>query len=276
MGSQFRPTTIDDQERLIEFLTRTFSLERDAPFVNPELLRWKYWEPRPDFSDPRSLVIENEGQIVAHVGLWPVAIRRSGGIERGLHMIDWASGTPGAGLSLVQRLTRSYDFIYGIGGSEMTQAVLPKFGFRSECETVTWSRPIRPLKQIVYHQTRDIRLGARFARNFSWSVHPARRHDRRWAARRATADDAAALNAVTEQRDPQFFSYIDRYFGSRSLLFRIMFEGRTAGLLLLVVTGLQVRLAGAWLENASEEGWRAVFELAQEAASSWAATPPTF
>ena len=46
-------------------------------------------------------------------------------------MIDWASAkeSPGAGLSLVQKLAGMFDFIFSIGGSEMTCKVLPAFGF---------------------------------------------------------------------------------------------------------------------------------------------------
>ena len=39
-----RHTTVGDEERLTEFLTRVFAADPKADFVNPSILRWKYWE----------------------------------------------------------------------------------------------------------------------------------------------------------------------------------------------------------------------------------------
>src|ERR1700691_5918774 len=97
-----RPTTIADEERLIEFLTRAFATDRKANFLNPAMLRWKYWDPRGDFAEPRSFVMERDGQIVAHVGLWPVTVRTGARVEHGIHAMDWAAApqAPGAGVTL--------------------------------------------------------------------------------------------------------------------------------------------------------------------------------
>src|SRR5471032_1060939 len=42
------------REALVSFLLDTFRLTPEAPFVQPALLRWKYDEPRPDWSGPRA------------------------------------------------------------------------------------------------------------------------------------------------------------------------------------------------------------------------------
>jgi len=268
MNSVFRPTTIRDEARIVEFLTRVFSLGRDAPFVDPPLLRWKYWEPRADCPDPRAFAMERDGRIVAHAGLWPVTVRDGAKSRRGRHMIDWASdpGAPGAGVSLLQRLTKSYDFVYSIGGSEMTQAILPKFGFRVVAEALTWARPIRPWRQMPRHQNRDWRLPARLARNILWSLTPPRVAERGWAAVESGAGGAEGLAALARERDESFFAYLQRCPMARSLTFRLEHEGRKAGFLALSIVREQARVAGVWLENPSPENWRAAFHLAQDAA----------
>ena len=60
-----------------------------------------------------------------------------------MHMIDWMADTdaPGAGVVLLSKLTRMFDFVYTIGGSSLTQRILPKFGFKFLGDACTWARP---------------------------------------------------------------------------------------------------------------------------------------
>jgi hypothetical protein len=68
--------------------------------------------------------------------------------------MDWAADPDarGAGWSSIKNLTRAFDFVYGIGGEEITQAILPKLGFRTVSKAVTLARPIRPWRQMFQHQ----------------------------------------------------------------------------------------------------------------------------
>jgi hypothetical protein len=268
MSSILRPSTVDDESQIIEFLARVFVVGHDADFVNPALLRWKYWEPRGDCPDPRSFVIEKNGRIVAHVGLWPVTVRTEAGNVRGVHMIDWASDpqAPGAGVSLLQRLTKLYDFIYAIGGSEMTQTILPKFGFRPAGTALTLARPLRPLRQILHHQSRDVRLPIRLARNVWWSATPARAPMPGWLATEAADGDLDELAARSCERDGSFLRYLQRCPAARLLVFHILNEGRKSGFFALSVVGAQTRVAGLWMENPTPANWRIAFQLAQDAA----------
>ena len=254
---------------------RVFGAEPDAPFLEPSLLRWKYWEPRADCREPRSLVLEKDGRIVAHVGLWPVTVGSSAAArERGLHMIDWASdpNVPGAGVSLLQRLIKGHDFVYSIGGSETTQVILPKFGFRTVVKTQTWARPIRPWRQMLQHQSRNWRLPVRLARNWWWSRTPARVIERGWTAAGPDAGGADGLAALANQRDEAFFRYLRQCPVARCLTFDLVYEGRKAGFLALSVTPEQTRVAGIWLEDSSTENWRTAIHLAQQAALKYTST----
>jgi hypothetical protein len=206
--------------------------------------------------------MEKDGRILAHVGLWPVTTRTG---ERGIHMIDWAADpqSPGVGLSLLQRLTKTYDFVYSIGGSEMTQSILPKFGFRTVADAQTWARPIRPWRQMFHHQSKGWRLPLRLARNIWWSRAPARTVPRGWAT---IEPGAEGFTPLASERDASFFRYLAQCPTARCLTFHIVNDGRKAGCFALSVVGEQARLAGVWLENPSAANCLAAFQLAQDAA----------
>jgi len=268
MSSFIRPSTADDQTQMIELLARVFRVGRDAPFVDPSLLRWKYWEPRGDWCEPRSFVMETAGRVVAHVGLWPAALDSGNGRkERGVHMIDWAADpqVPGAGVSLLARLKNRYDFVYSIGGSEMTQTILPKFGFRTLTTALTFARPLRPWRQILRHQSRDARLPLRFLRNVWWSRIPGRAGMRHWAARELDVQEWRAA-MPKPKRDEGFFQYLWQCPAGRFLGFEILQDKRRAGFFALSLLGEQTCLAGMSLEEPSLERWIIAFRLAQDAA----------
>lgn len=286
-----RHTTIADEERLTEFLTRVFAA--NAGLVSSAMLKWKYWIPRTDCPEPRSFVLERDGRILAHVGLWPVSVRTETRTEHGLHAMDWAADPHalGAGWSLFMSLTKSHDFVYGIGGEEITRSILPKLGFRTVAETLTWARPIRPLRQLRRHQSKDSRLPLRFVRNIWWSRVPPRLVPPGWAAVEHDlvgpcgagsggagtgaaghgaagygVDAGAGLGAFVAERDESFFRYLQKCPVAPCLTFDVVNQGRTVGFFALSVVGEQARIAGIWLERSSPEVWRIAFQLAQDAA----------
>jgi hypothetical protein len=263
MAFLIRPTTIDDEARLTEFLTRVFPI--DAGVVSSAMLRWKYWTPREDCREPRSFVGERDGYIVAHIGLWPVTVRTGTKAERGVHFMDWAADrhVPLAGSTLLMSVAKSYDFAYGMGGEEVTRAILPKLGFRPVAEARTWARPIRPWRQMLRHQNKDWQLPLRFVRNFWWSRIPLRPVLREWAVDAATKEGFAIVAA---ERDESFFRYLQQCPQSTCLTFNIVNKGRVVGFFALLVIGEQARVAGMWLESASPETWRIAFHLAEKAA----------
>jgi len=268
MKSILRPSTIADEAQLIQFLTRAFGAGPDSPFVNPLLLRWKYWDPRPGWRDPRSWVIEKDGRIVAHAGLWPVEIRSGETTGRGVQMIDWASDphTPGAGVSLLQHLIRGHGFVYSIGGSSATRAILPRFGFHVCAEAVTFARPIRPWRQIIRHQSRNLRLPLRLARNLWWSRSPAAAPCAEWTVTAAATGEEIRPEMIPVGRDGNFVQYLGQCPTARLLSFRIVRKGQEAGYFALAAVGMQARLAGIALQDPAPDNWRIAFQLVQEAA----------
>jgi hypothetical protein len=266
-ASIFRPTTATDEVRLIEFLARAFSVDTPAAFLDPALLRWKYWSPREDYAEPRSFVLERNGAIVAHAGVWPISIGTGRDRARGAHMIDWASNAnaPGSGAALVQRLIRQFDFIYSIGGSAMTQSVLPAFGFKQVTETWMGARPLRPVRQMLFHQAKNWRLPARLARNLWWSVTPARHEKNCWTAAEARVADFDP--PISCPRSRAFFSYLAQHPAIQVRLYRLLADGKEEGWLALSLVQKQARVAGIWLKATSAANQRSAFLAARNAAA---------
>jgi len=73
---------------LVSFLLATFRLPPEAPFVQPALLRWKYDEPRPDCSGPRSFIWKEGDGIAAHACMWPVTYKLISGDVTGSYLLD--------------------------------------------------------------------------------------------------------------------------------------------------------------------------------------------
>jgi hypothetical protein len=265
MPFQCRPTTVADEPALIALLTRVFAVDSQAPFVNPALLRWKYWEPRADYTEPRSFVMEQSGRIVAHIGLWPVTVQGEATTDRGVHLIDWAADpdASGSGVFMLHRMVPRFDFLYAIGGSDITRSILPKLGFRPVADAQLWARPLRPWRQMRNHQQVDLRLPVRFVRNLWWSQSPQKTLDSSWSAEEVSGIDNG-LARFSVERTPSFFQYVQRCPAAQFRAFRVLHNGRPAGFFMLSLVWEQARVAGAWLEDDSPSAWDAVFRLAQD------------
>ena len=269
MSTTFRPTTPADQPALAKFLAGVFGSSPESSLVDPKLMSWKYWDRRADYSDPRSYVLEDGGAIIGHVGLWPLVFA---GVQ-GVHMIDWAASrsSPGAGISMVQRVARMFEFICALGGSDTTVKVLPTFGFRVVAHTWEAGRPLRPVRQILTHQSRDWKLGARLLRNIGWAATPASRVPAEWGIQEISPSDAdAAASTHAFPRKPGFFEYLAACPTARFRVFRVTRRGEPAGIVLLSLVRGQAHVAGLWPAESSEESYRASFVLAHRVARGMA------
>ncbi|MBS0388423.1 MAG: hypothetical protein JSR15_08060 [Proteobacteria bacterium] len=257
MTPTFRPTTPDDVLQLQILAASAFESSAPLPFVDRAMLQWKFWSPRPDFDQPRSYVIESQGRIVAHAGLWPVNVDQ----RHGVHLIDWmaAPDEPGAGVFLHQHLAEQFDFQMSIGGAQMALDILPALGFTPIGNAYSWARPLRPLRQIVHHQQRNWRLAPRLARNLWWSLSP----------HRSSADRCAATlveRCSTPERGAAFFDYLRGCPGTRVLTFAIAGAAGPIGEFALAEVALQARIAGVWLRQPTADNWMLALDCAQRAA----------
>jgi hypothetical protein len=276
MKSTFRPSSFADLEGLRRLLAQAFGTAPNAPFIEPAMLSWKYWNARDDWSTPRSYVLERDGVIVAHAGIWPMTCRTGSDTIRGIQMIDWASAreSPGAGLALVQRLATMFDFIYSIGGSEMTRKVLPTFGFVEFSREWKGLRPLRPLRQALTHQTRNWKLLPRFLRNSLLVIPRGFAAFKRWRAVEMKAADiqpdlyrARWADVCCSERPPAFFEYLLRCPVVPFRLYGMFDHDEAKGHLLISIVRGQARAAGVWLREASDEACTEAYFLVQRAAS---------
>jgi hypothetical protein len=269
MKSLFRPSTPADSARLIALFAEAFDSPPDSSLFDPAFMAWKYWDARGDWTEPRSFVLEKDGRIIAHAGLWPATFGEGLAASRGVQMIDWASAkdSPGAGLTLVQKFARMFDFIYSIGGSEATRQVLPAFGFVELTRTWIAARPLRPFRQILSHQHRNWKLGPRLIRNWSWSNSPAMRASSGWkVAPLNPADISVTADSWFCPRNAAFFEYFLRCPVVQYRLYGIANESGPQGHFALGTLRGQARLSALSLRNAGLESLRNAYTLAQQTA----------
>ena len=102
-----QPGDLDDLSR---FLITGFHTPPDAEFAAPEVLRWKYLEPRSeDDRVPRSYLARDErSRVVGHVGICRTCFESDqvpAGRIATLHMVDWLGSAEqrAVGASLMRR-----------------------------------------------------------------------------------------------------------------------------------------------------------------------------
>jgi len=265
MKAIFRATAPADRIQLSELLAEAFDVHSAAgSLLNPTVMAWKYWDARDDWDEPRSYALERDGRLIAHAALWPLIFPGEHSI-RGIQMIDWcaAKDSPGVGLTLVQKLASLFDFMYSIGGSDMTLKVLPAFGFVETTQVWTAARPLRPLRQMLTHQNVNWKLAPRFGRNLAWANLPAAHHVSGW---KTVSLRPTEIPSGYIPRSAAFFEYILRCPVISYQLHGIANEFGLQGFFAIGALRGQARIAGVWLRNPSEENWRVAYILAQQTA----------
>ena len=263
MKAIFRPTSPADRVQLSSLLAEAFEIHSDGgSLLNPAMMAWKYWDPRGDWAEPRSYALERGGRLIAHAGIWPLTFPGDPPV-RGAQMIDWCArkDSPGVGLTLVQKLASLFDFMYSIGGSDMTAKALPAFGFKETTQVWTAARPLRPLRQALSHQNINWKLAPRFVRNLIWANSPPVQQVPGW---KTTSLRPSEIPAGCAPRSAAFFDYVQRCPLISYQLHGISSERGLEGFFAAGVLRGQARIAGLWLQNPSQERWRIAYTFAQQ------------
>ncbi len=180
-------------------------------------------------------------------------------------MIDWGSGAAGSGAALLKHLIGLFDFMYSIGGSSMTQRVLPAFGFKEVTQTWMGARPLRPVRQMFFHQERNWKLPLRLVRNAWWSVTPPRWQNNGWIAEEASMEDFDPPSSCP--RSQAFFHYVGKCPAIRLRLYRLFTKGEEGGWLALSLVQKQARILGIWLKTNSPANLCNAYLAARDAAA---------
>jgi len=243
------------------------------PNAAPEHLEWKYWQARPDYSGPRSFVMTQGSQILAHAAVIPGVCQAGGESIRTLHLIDWAArpGAMGSGVALLKHLGRSCDALFGIGGSLDTLRLLPHLGFQRWGDATGYVRPLHPLRIVNGAPYRLRTLVPRVARGFWWSMRaPAIRVDG-WKVRRIAATETAVVAGVLPtpakglalfERRADIFKYFLDCTVAPMQLHVLERDARVRGYFVLSYAFRQVRLADCWIDSDDPAHWRTLIQCA--------------
>src|SRR5579863_6860777 len=158
-----RPSTPADVPAIIALLAQAGL----RPNVEPQDLHWKYWQPRADWTGPRSFVLTDGSAILAHGGIIPGSCAWESRRLKTLHVIDWAASPReiGAGVALMNYIGQQAEALLAIGGSAQTMQILPNIGFRVTGMVTGYARAVSPLRLLRDARPRNWRLLARFARS---------------------------------------------------------------------------------------------------------------
>jgi hypothetical protein len=271
MRPVFRATTSEDAPAITSFLARCFAVDPASDFLRPDLLHWKLWAPREDYDGPRSFVLERNGEIIAHSGIWPMTLQTDSGTLQGAHMFDWASDVKvlGAGVSILRKLAESFDFLYANGGSDMTRKIIPNIGFEKVGEAWYAERPLRPVRQ-TFARRLDWKAPARLLRNSLRTISKLQAPPPGWSLREGIGEDVTRVRVLgtlpSAIRPASFFKYLRECPTARIRVFQLLKDDKLVGRIALSLVGHQARIIGVWLYESSQEARRAAYALAVQQA----------
>ena len=260
----FRQTAPGEALRVREFLAGVFGTASDAPSLQPDLIRWKYYDPRPDWPGSRSYVLEKDGAYVAHGCVWPMRF----GATDACQIIDWAAvpRSAGAGLLLRREIEKLVPVSVGIGGSEDSRKVMPRAGYRTVADFRTFVRVLRPLRQFGRRTDPFWMRGAKTARAWAWSLGRLPGIADGWSIEtvgRFRPEDLPRDAARSHEQ----LNYLLACPALRVRGHVLRKGGRILGHLLLAEVGGQARIADLQLAERKPDNWAAAVDLATRVAA---------
>lgn len=266
----FRASSPEDREAIVTFLKQVFASDPREPYLQPAHMQWKYWQPSPGWEGSRSFLLEREGIIVGHGAAWPFTILTPEGSISAFNLIDWAASAklPGAGTYIMKRMAELADVVCVFEGTEIARQMRTAMGFRPRNEVHVMARPLRPVRQIVSHQTKNWKSPARLLRNLARSFSggtPANG----WGASRVSPAEIApdvfaqpsGVSFVFEQ-GPAVMSYQADCPTAESQFYSVTYGGAQVGFFHLMLTPGQARMAEASVKGGSPDSWKQLYRLA--------------
>ena len=278
-------TTPQDLPEVAAFLLGVFHASPDAPIVRPDMLRWKYFDPRPDWDGPRSyLTRAADGRISAHGCVAPVSFRTAAGAVTGMRVIDWAGGRndPGAGVRIMRALGGLADTVLATGGSSDAMQVFPKIGFQHRGDASVFARVVRPWRQFRSDPfPRGWKAPLRLARSTLLSRTPMPAVPAGWTCRAvktfdgqsigpALAFDSAGFTSTV--RTAALLDYMLSCPGARFSGYVLNEGERVRGYFVLSHVAGQTRIADLRVDSERAADWQAGFALATRQAAADPAT----
>jgi hypothetical protein len=272
MKSQFRETSPRDTPAVAAFLQRIFDIDPSLPLIAPRHLHWKCWEQRSDWPGSRGYVMTREGAILAHGTVVPLSCVSGQQHLKMIHLIDWTADpkSVGSGVILLKQVARLVDAVLAVGGSEMTQKVLPALGFKTYGEVTNFVRPLRPLRRLA-GQKLGLRVGAQFARSLLWSLEAPSVRTQGWTVSRIAPEQLASQDirwprpgegTAIFERKADIVAYFLRCPVTPMELYSVAKNGSDCGYFLLAHAPGQTRIVDFYVDSEDRESWCALIQIA--------------
>jgi hypothetical protein len=243
------------------------------PNAAPAELQWKYWQARADWPQPRSFVLTEADELIAHGAVVPGWCAWGTQRIRVIYVIDWAarSGALGAGVALMKHIGRQAQALLAIGGSADTLRILPEIGFRPMGVATGYVRPLFPLRLLRGGTIPPAKVLARIARGFLWRLAAPAAGAAGWQVRAVAADEIGRIECVFPspargmavlERSVELFRYALSCPIVAMRLFSLERAGRVRGYFLLASAPGQVRIADCWVDSDEPADWCAMIQCA--------------
>jgi len=276
MAFEFVPLQPSDQQDLAQFLVKSFRADPDLDSFRSEVIHWKYFAHHPEWKSARSLAIKQEGNIVAHGGVWPIRLVTPDTEIKALHLIDWAASRSavGVGVQLLRKMADLADVLLTIGGSQDTRSLLPKLGYRRLGELRHYARVIRPGLLFQTTPRKNWKTPVKFLRNSLHALTGIPSEPQGWHAAKLTsfAEPIPAIigqvaQLTSSSRTAAGLNYLLSCPAARFSAFQVSDAGRVRGYFVLAQIGGQARIVDIRLQGGDRESWRAVCALAVRGAA---------
>jgi hypothetical protein len=172
----------------------------------------------------------------------------------------------------MKQIGRLADVMIAVGGSELTQRILPMIGFRGSGTTVKrYARPVRPLLRLVNPEYRSWRLAPQVIRSLFWTLTAPSRRAAEWSAHRILGDQVATasipwpsakIGTTVLERSSASVSYLLRCPATPMELYSVHRHGRPRGYFLLAFAPAQARIVDCWIDSDELAEWSAMVQLA--------------
>jgi hypothetical protein len=196
------------------FLVEGFEAPPDATFAAPDVLHWKYFDPRGGPAVPRGFVAREGGRIIGFGAICPGTFHLGGDPAfevTTMHGIDWLAEKEhrNTGALLILRGLRHAETAYAFGGSDDATRVIQGAGYEMVAAVPIYQRVLRASYRLREPGADPLRRGLRLARDL---------------ARRAVDRPRPPAEPVELRRVEAFGPEVDAVLGACSM--RVVFTRR--------------------------------------------------
>jgi hypothetical protein len=279
MDVNFRQTTEADVDQLRSFLKAVFHARDGEPLIDPRQMRWKLYEPRPDWVGSRSYVLMKDGEIVAHSSIVPVTFLTPQKTVSSLNPLDWGASQVGGGVQLLRKLHRLSDTFLGLDAAQVTYDLLKKLRYRIVGQQELFSRVVRPVRAFRTDLRRQgvTKASLKLLRNSVRTLRAGYDASKEWSVVRVRSFDDA-IQEVLPRRGFRAFTPVQRSAAVLNYMLRCPvaeFSGfvvhhrqRARGYFLLSRVGSQARIADIHVDSEDPSDWDHAVSLATRAAAA--------